>query len=319
MTSRNLIFLFVFLNLFISCGKTKQEEVDAEINSAEIDLTRGDCDSALTKLTGISYQDKDAKFLKLLASAYACKAGYSSTVFFSDDLTKLDADFLLSSFTTFSTSDVMDAPTQEDYINIQEAINVLLFAGGIATTSDPTSALRKTKFTSRESAQIHSFLMFLLMVNLGQYSYFYGNTGPTGIKGAGGNVNECFMKYDAGIIAAMSGEGGSCDNAADDGHPNLDPGTVNFDRACEGVVLMNAFLDVIPEVIASATGTDFAELGDFDPNVIKTAATAALTLAGKSTDILDKTSTTTCKADITDEDTFRYYFAMFFDILHSKT
>lgn len=302
----------------MSCGKTKQEEIDTEVNSAEIDLTRGDCDSALTKLTGVTYQSNDAKFLKLLASAYACKAGYSSTVFFSDDLPKLDISFLLSSFTTFSTSDVMDAPTQEDYINIQNAVNVLLFAGGLSQTTDPTSALRKAKFTSRESAQLHSLLMFLLMVNLGQYSYFYGNTGPTGIKGVGGNVNECFMKYDASIITAMGGSGGNCDNAADSGHPNLDPGTVNIARACEGVVLMNAFLDIIPEVISSATGSDFEELGDFDANIFKTAASAALTFAGKSTDILDKTSMTTCQADISDQDTFRYYFAMFFDILHSK-
>lgn len=316
---RRLMAILTFLSLLISCGKTNEEKVQSELNSAEIDLTRGDCDSALSKLVGITNQDDNAKFLKLLASAYACKAGYKTTVFFTDDLPKLDANFLLSSFTLFSTSDVMNSPTQEDYLNIQRAVNVLKFAGGFPTSTDPTSALRKLRFTSKESAQIHSFLMFLLMVNLGQYSYYYGNTGATGIKGAGTNVNDCFMKYDAAMITAIGGSGGSCDNAADSGHPNLDPGTVNFTNACEGVALINAFIDVIPEVIASASGTDFSELGNFDPNVIKTAASAALTFAGKGTDILDKTSAVTCKSDITDEDTFRYYFAMFFDILHSKT
>ncbi|MDD0853804.1 hypothetical protein HBN50_11900 [Halobacteriovorax sp. GB3] len=318
-----LIVLIISSILLCSCGKTKQEEIDAELVSAEIDLTRGDCEAALSKLTGIDYQNSNAHFLKLLASAYACKAGYSSITFFSDDLPLIDAASLLSSFATFSTSDSMDSPTEEDYINIQSAINVLLYAGGIATTTNPTSTLRSSSFTSKESAQIHSLLMFLIMVNMGQYTYFYGNTSSTGVKGGGSGSNDCFMTYDATISDLFDGDpgdvdAGNCDNAADTGHPNLDNGTVNIERACEGVVLMNNFFEVFPEVISGALGDDFDVLDSISITDLKSDASTALGVAGKGTDILSTTSQSVCESDISDEDTFRYFFVMFFELLHNK-
>lgn len=319
------IILFTLLIFVISCGQTNDEKAENAMVSAENFLTNGDCDGALTKINSIDARPRDARYVKLRATAYACKAGYTTTEFFLDDLTNINvgAEFL-SSLATFSSAQEMDSADDRDYANIYTAINTLLFSGNVGSSDNPSASLRIDDFNTQEAEEINSLLMYLLMVELGKYFYYYGNTDSTGVKGGGTGSNDCLFSYTDGTLGNVTNidtvlavSGGACNTSGLTGHPDLTDGTNNIDvdRACEGIVLFNNFRDVIANItLGSITDVDLSGLS----TAIDTFFTFLLS------DITDTTLATvrnldTCKADFaTNTDDLEIYFAYVFETLHSK-
>ncbi|EQC46623.1 hypothetical protein [Bacteriovorax sp. Seq25_V] len=312
-----LVLIFVF-----SCGRNDKQKVEQVLESVENYLTAGKCDEAISKIGTISNQDKNALYLKLKASAYACKAGYTTTTFFTTDLSKIDATNLLSSMATFSLSSDFDGEGNSDYDAIQTAIDTLLYAGGISLSTNPTAAKRAEIFTSKDANEINAYLLYLSMVQLGKYVYYYGSTDAAGVKGAGGVGSECFFNYpDGGITnlnAALAAGGGSCNSDAGlAGHPDLINGTdIVTAKACEGIVLFNIFRDSL----VNLTGSSIPGL---DLTTISTAVDAifaAVTFSDSS--IVTLKSQTRCEADFADaagNTDLQRYFGFIFELLHNKT
>src|SRR5690606_2447915 len=85
---RSITFLFI-LCLLVSCSKKKPEEVLEAIDVAQTLLSDSQCDKAIDVLPGVGIQSKDAIYLQVLSSAYACKASYSEITFIADDVSSI--------------------------------------------------------------------------------------------------------------------------------------------------------------------------------------------------------------------------------------
>lgn len=259
--------LFIFIFLFITaCGSSTDEKVAEAILDAQISLGSGGCQDAIDTLEALGRQNSNAHYLKTLSSAYACRAGYSTVTFFASDLALTALPPPLGGMTLYSTSkNTVSAPLETDakFEDLQTAINILLYAGGFATTKNPTTTERAKYFTSDEASEINSQLMYMEMVQLGKYMQYYGNGSTSGAtagqKGKGSGTNTCFTKY-AAANAAVSGAlvllNGTC-KVLTSSHAELDSATVSATsrktRLCHGVILMNGMLDVLPAVLGSTT------------------------------------------------------------------
>ncbi|OIQ20873.1 MAG: hypothetical protein BM556_02720 [Bacteriovorax sp. MedPE-SWde] len=315
---RNLFIAFILIAT-TSCGQSKEEEADARMVSAENLLTRGQCDEALSKMTSFPARPDDARYVKLLASAYACKAGYTTTSFFTElENTNLGtgAD-LLSIFTTFTQAQTNTGPLDRDYIYMFKAINTLLFSGTVSTAENPAAAFRAQDFTTEKADEINSFLLFLSFVELGKYFYHYGTTDSTGVKGGAGAA-VCMHSY-ANIaninVVLGAGASGSCTAAGQAGHADLnDGGDIHLERACQGIVLFNNFKDVLLNLTFSSSAIDLSDLIDD----INTAFAALLTDVSDSS-IAEVRSVSLCEANFaTNNNDLQIYFAYIFEILHSR-
>lgn len=317
-----LVKYLILISLLFSCGKNDEEKVEQVLESVENFLTAGKCSDALSKIGEIPVQEKNALYLKLKASAHACSAGYTTISFFTDDLSKVDAANLLSSFATFSLSSDFDGEGNSNFDSIQSAIDTLLYAGGISLTTNPTAAKRALIFDSKDAGEINAYLLYLSMVQLGKYIHYYGSTDATGVKGAGGVGSECFFNYpDGGITnlnAALVAGGGSCNTDSGlSGHPDLTSGTdIVLSKACQGIVLFNIFRDSLFNLTgASIPGLDITSL--------QTAVDAVFTVATFSdSSIVTLKSQTRCEADFADaagNTDLQTYFGFIFELLHNKT
>jgi hypothetical protein len=258
---RFLIIILTLMMLF-SCGKNADQKTADAVLSANIALSKGNCQDAITVLEENGRVNTNAAYLKTLASAYACRAGYSTLTFFSTDIFKTVTPAPLGGTTTYSTSSAAVASTlqaDQSYQDLRTGINILLYAGGIPSTTEPTTAERKKHFTTAEVADIDSQLLYMVLVQLGRYGYFYGDSSATGVKGSGPKSNTCFTSYKnakAAIQGALTTAGGTCTNITTtaSGHPQLVEGVTaatRKTRLCEGVVLMNNVYALLPNVIAS--------------------------------------------------------------------
>ncbi|MDD4972821.1 MAG: hypothetical protein PHY93_00640 [Bacteriovorax sp.] len=308
---KNFIF-FLSLILLFSCGKTTDEKTADAILSANIALSKGSCQLAINILETNGRVNDNAAYLKTLASAYACRAGYSAITFFASDVALTVTPAPLGGMTLYSTSKVaVQIPLQNDpsFKDLQTAINILLYAGGIASTTDPTATERAKYFSASEAADINTQLFFMIMVQLGKYMHVYGDVDAAGAKAGGAGANLCFTSYGvapAGILA------GTC-NIGTSSHAQLDGGTVapatRKTRLCHGVVLFNGYLDLLPSIAASASGS----------LAVITGATAAINaakgaLAGTVGVVLTTINQTTCEdiLQVPVED-IEYYFAGIFE------
>lgn len=312
--------IIITLFLLASCGADKALVVEQTLESVENFLTNGQCTEAIAKINTIDNQPKNALYLKLKASAYACRAGYSTITFFANDLSKINATNLFSSLSTFSLSASFDGAGNSDYDDLQSAIDTLSYAGGLSNAANPNSAKRGAIFTSKENAEIDSFLLYLTLVQLGKYIHYYGSAGPTGIKGAAGASAPCFFPYPgsiAGLGAALAAEGGSCNNTGLGGHPDLVNGSdIDVPLACEGVILFNQFRDLLLSLtLGSIPGVDLT--------TIKTAIDTLISaLTFNDSSIVSLTSQTKCEADFADaagNTDLQTFFGFIFEILHNKT
>ena len=248
----NLLILFIF----ISCGATKDEELELVVDEANFYLSSLNCEAAKSVLDTISYRSGSADFVSLYSAIYACRAGYTvlGTVF--DNLTNITAtnDGLFRSLANFSSSNESVADS-DVYTNLKLAINEIL------KNSDATTA-RISKYGRIKGTDLSMQLLFMVITELGKYMGYYGNKGPAGEKGAGAGTNGCLMNYDTAavnsILAANNTD--SCSGTAD-GSSDLDPSDPNFvKRSCEAIVMHNVFGDIVSNIDFSNSD----DLGDLE-------------------------------------------------------
>lgn len=315
--------LIAVLMLSFSCGKTKDQEVKDAILSANIYLSTRQCQPAIDVLESMGRQNRNAHYLKALSSAYACRAGYSTTVFFADDIAKTATPAPLGGMTTYSTS-IVDAtsPLTEDsnFRDLQTAIDILLYAGGIPSTTEPTTVERAKYFSANQAGDINSQLAFMMLVQVGKLMKVYADTNAAGVKGGGSGSNTCFTDYTATddaikLIFLSAGETGACSTPSSP-HPQLADGVVGRrKRLCEGTVLLNNILNVLPSVLATAGGGDLDDIADLTEDIEKQKEDLEDISAGFSP-TATVLSQTNCEND-TDITlvTLASYYAVFFESL----
>ncbi len=278
----NIGFIFISLLLLNSCGQSASEEIDGTILSTNIWLSKGNCQKAIDTINSISYQSRNASFLKTYASAYACRAGFSIVTFFADDIALTATPSPLGGMSIYSTSQTTVTGALESdgsFLDLQTAVNTLLYAGGISSTAEPTTTARANYFDTKDASEINSQLAFMLLAQLGKYMHFYADAGITGVKGSGLGSNNCFTSYGntSGpvqlLIAALPG---AC-RSTNSSHPFLDSSVsaaTRKTRLCQGVVLLNSVFEVLPTVLASASGTSLSAIAG-----VTTAISAAKAVA----------------------------------------
>jgi hypothetical protein len=320
--NKKLILLLLTL-LITSCGSKEEKREDA-ILRANIALTRGNCQEAIDILELQGRDSKNDKFTKTLASAYACRANYKTTVLFATDLPKItDPSILFREISTF-TSSPNDASDNPDFTDLQIALDLILYSGGTSTSQNPSSEERRAIFGDK-GKDINAFGFYLSIAQLGKFIYYYGNSSPTtGVKGGGVHSNPCYLDYNANVdafITAIIGGGGStgtCAAGSNSGHPDLVDGadTVNLVNACHGIVLFNNFYDTLQSFITAASD-DFDEFIGLD--LVIEALKLAITTAKPTFDtrIFDTTSQERCESLFAgnDED-IMYFYAGIYETLH---
>lgn len=265
-------FLIAVLMLIFSCGKSSEQEVKDAVLDANILLSTYQCQPAIDLLEGIGRQNSNAYYLKALSAAYACRAGYSTVTLFGTDLEKTASPAPLGGTTTYTTSTVAaTSPLTNDlkFRDLQTAIDILLYAGGIPLSTEPTSVARAARFSANHAADINTQIAFMMMVQVGKFMKVYANASAGGVKSLGSGSNECFTDYstiDATdfSILVTSGVMGHCTSQSSS-HPQLNSTLISAaerkKRLCEGVVLFNGIIDLLPSIIASAGGTELGDIG----------------------------------------------------------
>ena len=311
------LFILLFFLLLSSCGKDDEQKYEDAVITANNLLSIGNCQEAIDVLEAVGRDSTRVLYTKTLASAYACRAGYSTTNLFSNDLASIDATNLLGSFTKFTTSSEMDAFDSLDFLDLQVAIDLLLYVGGLSIENNPTSAKRIQRIGTSKAADVNAFLMYLLMAQLGKYNYYYGSPDVNGTKAAGDAAQECLANYTddpdgKGVANAfLTASGASCSSTAlTDGHPSLGAeGSLNVSRMCQGVILFNNFFDVFPAVIASASGADFSKLKLINQNNLKNAFKLLTDTFPVASEAVSATSQTVCEQAYASSDLgLQYYF-----------
>lgn len=299
-----------------SCGKSSEKEVKDAITSANILLSTRQCQPAIDLLEGIGIQTKNAHYLKALSSAYACKAGYSTPTFFGTDVAKTATPEPLGGVTTYSTSlETFTVPLTNDtkFADLRTAINLLLFAGGIPATTEPTASERAKYFSSNQAADINTQLVFMMMVQAGRLMKVYANTNNAGVKGAASPTNNCFSDYpaiNAQVEMILNGQAGAC-KVKNSPNVQLNSSLVAVaerrKRMCEGIVLINGILELLPSILVSAGGGDLDDLGEVTTDI--NAAKAALTAVYPAGEVLTVLSQTNCETStgITTQSYESYY------------
>ena len=308
--------VFLLVVQLSSCGQSDSEERAEAILHAQILLSTRQCDSAIKVLEAVGRDNTNAPYLQTLAAAYACRGNYSTPGFFGNDLPSFNTSGGLGGLTTFTTSSSMDSYDNDDYEDLQTAIDILLYAGGLDVTKDPTIARRAAVFSAADVKNINAQLLYMIMVQMGRYLYYYGNADENGLKGQGTGSNDCLANYDlvdGAVDATLTAAGGSCTSVADDGHTDLGTdGNLNIERMCQGVVLFNNFVVLLPEVISDFSGDEFDGLNLADFNAAMAAFLAALP---GGDDVAEVLSQDRCEGLSNIETDIQYYFIYIFEVL----
>jgi hypothetical protein len=272
---RTILIISILIFAF-SCGKSTEEKTDEVIDIALTYLSENECDDALDVLLDVGVQNNNGIYLQVLASAYACKAGFDEISFISADIPALvttNVSTLMKSLSILSES-AESSTDSLTYTSIRSGINTILNA----TSGNPSQVNRTSKFGPRRGADLGVQALILNIVNWGKFLRYYGNTDNTGVKGAGAGSNNCFLDYNdprAQLIISGS-QGGACVSNTD-GHADLDQTTeAGKRRICEGIMVINNSLDILDNLDLSSISV-LSKLEDFGAQVssFKTAATAA--------------------------------------------
>ena len=276
--SKKFWFLCSLIIFLCGCGSADGDKVSFAVTEAEIYLNTGDCTGALKALSEVGNQKTNARYLLTLASAYGCKAGYSSTGIygtFTGFSSGLDATNPFGSLTKASTASTMTTGDDVDFLNLQSGIDTLLYAGGLSTANNPSTSSRATLFNTDNAFDINVLIFYMLFDQIGRFAYYYGcyDGDPSGTPTKGtartdplctNNTNECFANYSdatldaesASDISSFLGAGvtGGCDDRAK-GHTDLRAtnGAYNSSQVktlCQGVVLMNNLREVLKGIEA---------------------------------------------------------------------
>jgi hypothetical protein len=256
-----------------SCAGEIDPSRESAIWTAQMAIDEGDCQGALDALAEADDAPFDAEWLQAKASVYTCFGHFNLSDFFENDIPKLTQLSGIGGVTLFSSSH-MASSTDADYVNLQKAIDTLLYPGDFPLDEDPTPAQRKALFSAAKAGDLHGMLMYLLLGNLGKYMAYYGNTDAAGTKGAGPAGNTCFVNYDleqviegdfsplaggvplpvqitlgdffsAGITGACTGTNG---------------GDLTVAQMCQGVVLFNNFMEVFSAVVDDLKTDDWDKI-----------------------------------------------------------
>ena len=326
-------FLFSISTLFLACGASTDEQRADAILNAMYYIESGDCEQAITLLEEVGRDMENFFYVEALASSYACKAGYSTAGLFDDITAHFGSPSLLGGFSLFSNASIAVSPdTDSSFVALQEAIDILLFAGGVGISTEPTVVERAKLLTTDEAGDINAFLLYLTMEQLGKFSYYYGNSSGSGVKGSGAAVNNCFFDYDLSItftyesstvtmddFLETAGESmlGTCvdTNLAADittnvGHPYLDTTEKKVVMLCRGVTLLNGFIDTVTGVISGATG-DLADIDD----TLTNAATILVNAAAPGTAGILNYSNCTTNFEASTDNLQKYFVFMFESLL----
>lgn len=300
-----LIVILTFL--LYSCGQSADEEISDAIEEANLLLSNYKCDQALEILNAVGMQNTNKDYLDSLATAYACKASYSTTTFFATDLPSIGtaSNSLFGSLAAFSSATDMSSPTDPDFTYLQTAIDILLHAGGHATAS---SALRESTFTLRESTDINLQAFYMILVNMGRWFNYYGNADTNGEKGAGAELNTCLATYtDANAIVAIDAENSdSCNTGTNTGHVDIE-GSARTERLCQGIILYNNFIDTLSNI--QFTGTNAATFDTIE-TIFSGVCLAASALSSFSASICDVRDQSVCELQ-TNQDIERFSASIF--------
>ena len=321
--SLNILLLSILLG---ACGKNEKEDA---IRKANFLLTTKKCDEAITVMESAPRDNLDATFLRTLASAYACKAKFDVIELFENNLSLFASPAPMGGTSRFSTSADMTTATDSDFVFLQRAIDTLLYAGGLTEDDEPTTAARAAKFSARDADEINIMLSYLLMVQIGRYFKYYGNTNAAGIKGAGAGANQCFINYDGAItlsggppnnladyLAALGGAGNNC-SGTNQGHPDLGvPGSLEMGRLCQGVVLVNSFFNIFPSVLGAIAGTDFPWVDNLSTAINDGKTLLNSAKPGANAVVSNIMSQTNCVTlNTPDDDFIQVYFAILMENL----
>ncbi len=254
-----IIRLLVSLSLLTlgACSSGNKEKIEDGIDSAlyYLSLPTPNCQKAIEELEKIGRQTTNALYLRTLASAYACRGSYGELIFFGDigNISSNVSSFF-GSLTTLGLA-VQTAPEPDSFLDVQRALDVLLYAGGQTT---PSYTNLVTIFGQRQANNLSMQTLFMLLTQLGRFNYYYGNVNASGQKGLGGGSNNCFYPYPGLIqttIADSADTGGRCNSSNSPvGHPQLNiatPGLTNAiinRRLCYGVVIVNNLINILTNI-----------------------------------------------------------------------
>ena len=174
---------------------------------------------------------------------------------------------------------------------------------------------------------MNSLLLYLLMNQLGNYFYYYGNTNSTGVKG-GGNIQPgqvCLHSYnvDGGVIdlvisTYLAGNGGSCTAAGLAGSSQLNSGgDIDTEKACNGIVLFNSLYDTFLNITVSSIGdTDVTAAFDSVKSIIDSPPGG---VGFTDSSILTVKSQNLCETSFaSNNEDLQIFFAVIFESLHNR-
>lgn len=241
------ILIFSFL-LISSCGNNPEEEAYQAIDQALTLLSEEKCAEAIKILEDLDDQDENPVWIKTLASAYACKAGFKMITFVDNDVAAINSTVLLKSISILTYSD--ETSTDSDaYEAMKQSLNIL-------GRTDFKQATRNADFGKRHGEDMGVQVLIYSIMQLGKYLNWYGNVDTLGKKGAGTNSNSCFLNYSYGPAVAAIGSlpaTNAC-QSTNDGHPDL-AGADLIPRMCEGITLMTNIIDTINGIDLTGSST----------------------------------------------------------------
>lgn len=328
-SAQRLLIYILTLSFLLGCGMA-DKEVESVIVQARSHLTAGQCNEAIAAISSIPYQHSNWQYIKVYSTAYACRSGFNMVKFFDEDIDKIGDPSFFGGFASFSTSRSMSDPRHETFEDLQEAIDALLYAGGLERYRNPTVERRKAVFKRDDLREIHSLMLYLSLAQLGKFLYFYGNSDVIGNKGQGAGSNTCLLSYDGTIsldsggtlgdyLTQLGNNGNPCSGGSTAGHPslNISGGQPHLRRACQGVVILNTFLMTIGELIDVID--DLVDLGSISDVLDEVDLARVLATGASSTiesNVLDVTSQKVCEErNRTNTRDLQIYYALFFETL----
>lgn len=278
---KKLIIHLLFIVLILatsSCAKQTDVGVTDDVVFSANNLLNGrDCEGAIRLLEGHGMRETHAHYLQALASAYACRSGYDEPNFYGTNLPTLGSGLtsLFGSLVKWDTS-YTESAYDDNYDDLWYAIQILLYAGGI--NGNPSATKRSGEFPTDDANDINVQLLYMLLSQMGKYSFLYGNANPTaGTKGNGAstngnpnnNSNTCYTEYTLDLFSLLDVDLGSCNTSDADtnvGHPAMTlPGIsqeLYVSRMCQGIVMFNNFVDVLGGAVLSSSIGNFGDLQD---------------------------------------------------------
>jgi hypothetical protein len=318
------LFLILSLLTFFGCANNNEEKVKQAIDIAQTHLSSDKCSEAIKVLEEAGRQPNNPIYVQVLASAYACRAGYSEIDFLLDDLGTLgqnaNPNDLLKTLSILSLSTETQADSTA-YMDLQRAIEILIGPG-----TNPNHLTRVSKFGQRKAGDVSVQLLLMSIAQLGKFLHYYGNVDSNGKKAAGGGDNNCFMAYSGPALAVINGlpGGNACTNSSPPmvGHDDLatTPAAqlvLTKRRVCEGITLFTNIMDILETL--DLTGNDaLSSLND-----VKLALApykAAITSVPTLSVVLNTTAPANCRAisnvttpGNTDFQDIQHFFALIFE------